>query len=556
MKASFLSMTAPRTPVAQKWVRTIPGVGVRNGRMTVPADVAAMVVRQLNALGEWPHVYTKHIPPPTAATVGMPLRGLADGIPEWLLPHQLAGIEFFRKRGACLLRWPAGAGKTVGSVAAAQQQPHGRVAVVTLAGHKRHWRSEIERTSIESAIVVDGHDAFVPGGARYIVLGWEILDKHVDALIALGIGVAIFDESQRMKDRKGVWGKAARKLAVASQSVIMATATPAPDRVRDWYPQLDALAPWAFGAFWGTKDGRVGFAQSYCEGHSENLPNVGEIWKADGCNKDRMPELRDRLKFYVHNVSEAQALGAMPPLRRTVHYIPHGELLSDRCKREKVARGDAESQFEASLARAARRKRPQIVDLLATATASKQKAIVFTGRHDDVEAIGDAFRKIMPDGCWLRAVHGGDTTAAQREAIFGLVRRDGTYPPDSYMGQAGPAVLITTGDVAGTGINLQDTDHLILAMLPWNPGRVHQYEGRVRRLGGKRKPQVHYLVAEGTVDERVAEHLLEKLPPYSSLDGPGEMEELKQKLSGEDDPKALLALLMKATGIGADDMED
>jgi SNF2 family DNA or RNA helicase len=104
----------------------------------------------------------------------------------------------------------------------------------------------------------------------------------------------------------------------------------------------------------------------------------------------------------------------------------------------------------------------------------------------------------------------------------------------------GPAFLIATGDSIGESLNLQDADLMIVAMLPWTPGQVMQYEGRVARLGQQRPVLIQYVIAEETVDERVAEMLLNKLPSVAQLTGDGDVEMLRQSLTGMENKDALV----------------
>jgi SNF2 family DNA or RNA helicase len=85
------------------------------------------------------------------------------------------------------------------------------------------------------------------------------------------------------------------------------------------------------------------------------------------------------------------------------------------------------------------------------------------------------------------------------------------------MSDPGPCVLVGTGDAWGEGVNLQDTDTFLIAMLPFTPGQVVQWEGRVARHGQKRPVLIEYMVAENTVDEHVAAILLDKLPAVEEV---------------------------------------
>ena len=72
--------------------------------------------------------------------------------------------------------------------------------------------------------------------------------------------------------------------------------------------------------------------------------------------------------------------------------------------------------------------------------------------------------------------------------------------------------FVGTTDAFGEAVDgLQNTDLVVFGLLPWTPGQVTQAEGRFSRHGSKRPTNIMYTVAEGTVDEHVAELLLGKL---------------------------------------------
>jgi len=66
-------------------------------------------------------------------------------------------------------------------------------------------------------------------------------------------------------------------------------------------------------------------------------------------------------------------------------------------------------------------------------------------------------------------------------------------------------------------VNLQDIDLAVFVQLPWTPRQLEQWEGRFQRLGGVRPVIIQYVVAEGTVDEDVADNLMGKLPPIEDV---------------------------------------
>lgn len=522
-----------RNPDAWAAIKAIPGVRYAARRFSVPFDALGAVKAEAARYGVRLNFASPRTLPAPAPLDPQAISGLRPGRAEWLTEYQREAVDAFRARPGLMLFHAAGAGKSIASIACAQQHPAGRVVVVTLATHKRFWKREIDHLTDAGAQIIDGVTPILPppegSGPRFLVLNWEILAAHVDALCQLegGIGVVIFDEVHRAKDARGKWTKAAWTISRSAKRVLGLTASPIPDRVRDLWGQIDLVSRGAFGSFWD-------FARRYCDAKEASHPGGSHL---DTSGSSNLPELRQRWDHYCHRVKAERSHAALPPIRRVVHYLPVADLLADRGKTEvaKSEGGRAASWFEAKLAKAAARKRPQVVALCEEVAGNGGKVVVLTGRHKDVETIAAAVESRI-DGVKVWGIHGGNSTGLEVDAAV-----------TAYMAAEGKAVLVGTAELIGTGKNLQDTDALIMAMLPWNQGQVEQREGRVFRLGMKRRPVVHYLIAEGTVDERVAEVLLGKLPAYGEAVGEAGALDLADALKGLDDEDEVLAMLVRHT---------
>ncbi|KAB8162987.1 ATP-dependent helicase [Streptomyces sp. 3MP-14] len=106
-------------------------------------------------------------------------------------------------------------------------------------------------------------------------------------------------------------------------------------------------------------------------------------------------------------------------------------------------------------------------------------------------------------------LHGG-TPVARREE---LVRRfsEGEAP-----------VFLLSLRAAGTGLNLTRADHVVHFDRWWNPAVEAQATDRAYRIGQDRPVQVHRLIAEGTVEDRIAALLRRKQALADAVLGGGE----------------------------------
>jgi len=308
------------------------------------------------------------------------------------------------------------------------------------------------------------------------------------------------------------------------------TATPIRDRVRNLWAQLDLIHPYEWGKYWD-------WAKRYtaaCERPFGGMDDTGS---------SNLDELKARLDVVTHRVSHAEANAGLPAKRRTVVYLPVAEQVRSGMTAEVRAAaksGDPTALREVLMLEACARKRPWLFAQLEGRIEGGHKVVVFTGRRKDCDDLMEKARAKWPDVVIVGG-HGGHSTK-ERDAA-----------KDRYMAAPGPALLIGTTDAWGEGLNLQDSDALYQALLPWTPGQIVQAEGRVSRLGQKRPVEVIYPVCEGTIDERIAGALLTKLPALERVIEQDEVRSFARELSGVDDKELLAGLATKILARGRPD---
>ncbi|MFZ4184205.1 DEAD/DEAH box helicase [Streptomyces sp. R02] len=145
-------------------------------------------------------------------------------------------------------------------------------------------------------------------------------------------------------------------------------------------------------------------------------------------------------------------------------------------------------------------------ELLGTITAEGGAALVFTQYVSMARLLE---RHLRDRGTPAALLHGG-TPVARRED---LVRRfqDGEFP-----------VFLLSLKAAGTGLNLTRADHVVHYDRWWNPAVEAQATDRAHRIGQTRPVQVHRLIAEGTVEDRIAALLEAKKELADAVLGSGE----------------------------------
>lgn len=91
----------------------------------------------------------------------------------------------------------------------------------------------------------------------------------------------------------------------------------------------------------------------------------------------------------------------------------------------------------------------------------------------------------------------------------------------AFQGGEAPVFLLSL-KAGGVGLNLTKATHVVHFDRWWNPAVEDQATDRAYRIGQDRPVQVHRLIAEGTLEDRIAEVLEKKRSLAESVVGEGE----------------------------------
>jgi len=495
-------------------------------------------------------------------------------------PYQVRGAAWAATRPWVMKVWGCGSGKTAGALVDALTRP-GTVLVICPAKARHVWWTQVQQyTNIlpwrltpeserrKSDMTWPQYTAHCAqtGQRRFVVVGAESLNDHLDFVMKLEPEVLILDElhihgqSKRWKavnKSDGTVDFSRRQTAsgdrdawsVAIMDVsrlpslalrIGLTATPLDDgRPRRLWAQLDLLSPGGFAHSYRR------FAERYCDA----TPNP--YGGFDDKGSSNIDELRARCSFFTHEVPYTESHSSLPPTRVQVVYLPVDT--QDKAERyddaqtfdqaikqlARQTRGDYEDVparerlIEARLAEACSRKRGYVVSEALEGLKGGGKVIVFTARRREAERWGEAIRKAVSTGdeatnatVWVG--HGGVSESERNDMI------------DGFRNSSGPCCLVGTGQAFGIAVDgMQTADLAIFAMLPWKPGDFLQWRGRFDRHGG-RATLLKVVVAAATYDERVVEILTDKFGPIEQFLAADELDGMGDKLLGMEDREALM----------------
>ncbi|MCZ4500444.1 MAG: SNF2-related protein [Marmoricola sp.] len=146
-------------------------------------------------------------------------------------------------------------------------------------------------------------------------------------------------------------------------------------------------------------------------------------------------------------------------------------------------------------------------ELLGTILAENGAVLLFTQYVAMAKLIE---RHLAAAGIPTLFLHGG-TPVRQREQMV-----------DDFQAGKVPVFLLSL-KAGGTGLNLTRADHVIHVDRWWNPAVEDQATDRAYRIGQTRPVQVHRLITEGTIEQKIGELLTRKRGLADAVLGTGEV---------------------------------
>ncbi|MFB9735276.1 DEAD/DEAH box helicase [Streptomyces thermocoprophilus] len=452
-------------------------------------------------------------PPGLAATLrDYQLRGLA-----WLDLMTSLGL------GGCLAD-DMGLGKTVTLIALhlkrARPEPTLVVCPASLLGN---WQREITRFAPGVPVRrYHGPDRTLDGlDGGFVLTTYGTMRSAAPALAAQQWGMIVADEAQHVKNPYSATAKALRTLPAPARVAL--TGTPVENNLSELWALLDWTTP-----------GLLGPLKSFRSRHARAVESGEDDEAAERLARLVRPFLLRRRK------SDPGIVPELPPKTETDHPVPltrEQAALYEAVVRESMAvietadgiarRGlvlkllgalkqicDHPALYlkeDHATARpdrlAARSGKLALLDeLLDTLLAEDGSALVFTQYVGMARLITAhlAGRAIPVD-----LLHGG-TPVPERENMV-----------DRFQNGSTP-VLVLSLKAAGTGLNLTRAGHVVHFDRWWNPAVEEQATDRAYRIGQTQPVQVHRLITEGTVEDRIAEMLTAKRALADAVLGSGE----------------------------------
>ncbi|HWL37643.1 MAG TPA: DEAD/DEAH box helicase [Frankiaceae bacterium] len=445
-----------------------------------------------------------------------------------LRPYQLRGLRWLREMtdlglGGCLAD-DMGLGKTIQLIALhllrheRDGDPAGPALVVCPTSVLGNWERECARFA-PSIPVRRFH-----GGERHlenvrpneIVLAtYGMIRRDREALAEVAWGLVAADEAQHVKNPLS---RGARELrAIPAQARVALTGTPVENRLTDLWSILDWTTPGLLGPL-------------------ERFRRTVAI----PVERYRDPDATERLARVVRpfllrrRKSDPGIAPELPPKIETDHVVP---LTAEQATLYTAVVREA---LDTIAKKAGIERRGLVLKLLTELKQICNHPAQYLGQEGPTDgrsgklyALDELTDVIVDEGdgvlvfsqyvtmCRLLERHlngrGIDTVflhggvpARQREDMV------------TRFQEGGVPVFLLSLKAGGTGLNLTRATHVIHYDRWWNPAVEDQATDRAHRIGQDRAVQVHKLMAEGTLEDRIADVMARKRELAESVVGAGE----------------------------------
>ncbi len=455
----------------------------------------------------------------------LPELGTPDGLVAELRPYQYRGVAWLHEMAACglggCLADDMGLGKTLQVIALhlhRRSEGEGPMLVVCPTSLVGNWEREVKRFAPSVAVRRyhgTGRSLEQIGDDEIVVTSYGVARIDHQKLDDAGFSLVVADEAQHAKNPHSATARALR--AIKAPARVALTGTPVENRLSELWSILDWTTPGLLGPLDRfVRTVAVPIERYRDPGATERLARSVQpfVLRRRKSDPTIAPDLPERIVTDVAvplspeqtTLYEAEVREALAAIAEREGFARQGLVLRLLTVLKQICNHPAQYLHQAGPIAGRSGKLDALEELLEVILAEGDSVLVFS---QFVECCGIIEARLAELGIPTLLLHGG-LGARQRTAMV-----------DAF--QAGEVrVFLLSLKAGGVGLNLTRANHVVHYDRWWNPAVEDQATDRAHRIGQRRAVQVHRLVAEGTLEDRIAELIEKKRSLAEAVVGGGE----------------------------------
>ncbi|MEZ5322028.1 MAG: DEAD/DEAH box helicase [Microthrixaceae bacterium] len=461
-----------------------------------------------------------------------------DGeLARWAVPASLeATLRPYQRRGAgwldeltrlgfgALLADDMGLGKTIQVLALVlawreRERSLPPVLVVCPTSVVENWRREVARFAPSLPVrTYVGPDRELSGlaPAEIVVTSYGIARRDVTRLAAVEWSLVVADEAQNIKNHESVTARAMRRIGPGASRVAL-TGTPVQNRLADLWSLLDWTSPGLLGPLGRfQRDVAIPIERDGDDMVAARLAAMVSpfVMRRHKDDPEVAPDLPPKTETDHFTALTAEQAGLYREASRSIMgevadasgIARRGLVLKLITALKQICNHPAHYLGDDGRLSGRSGKLEAFDELITAITEAGDSTLVFTQYVAMARLLERRLAELGIDSGLLL----GETPHRRRSVLVDRFQ-EGAFP-----------VFVISLHAGGTGLNLVRATHVVHYDRWWNPAVEQQASDRAWRIGQDRPVQIHRLVAEGTLEERIGDLLAAKARLAQSVVGGAE----------------------------------
>jgi superfamily II DNA or RNA helicase len=447
------------------------------------------------------------------------------GLVGELRPYQLRGVAWLEQMchlglGGCLAD-DMGLGKTIQVIGLhlhRRARGQGTMLVVCPTSLLGNWERELQRFAPGVPVRrYHGGDRHLEDLAddEVVLATYGVVRRDHQVLAAAGFSLVVADEAQHAKNPHSETARSLR--AIPAPARVALTGTPVENRLTELWSILDWTTPGLLGPLRRFRRSVAVPVERYHDAEvTEQLTRVIRPFllrrrKSDPTISPELPPRTvsdlpvpltpEQALLYAGEVTEALAA-----IAERTGISRRGLVLRLLTVLKQICNHPAQYLHEPAPVMDRSGKLSALEELLEVILAEGESVLVFSQFVEMLTLIESRLNEL---GVGTLFLHGGVPSHRREEMV------------EAFQAGAAPVFLLSL-KAGGVGLNLTRATHVIHFDRWWNPAVEDQATDRAHRIGQDRPVQVHRLVTEGTLEDRIAVMLERKRNLAEVVVGEGE----------------------------------